>query len=473
MKLWQKLSLVTVSVLLFASLVFGGIVISHSAGYDQGKTVESYEQQLKSAAYALAREIESSSLDEYRAATRDSYLSFLLQRYDAAQYILVGPDKVICNETAFELANPWDERWDGDEVFSIIQRRGEQYILLAGKRIPVAEGGDYRLILVRDISSLYRDIRDQAFFYLAVYLGMAVLATLLVFLMSKKILRPLTELQRAARDIRRGRLERRADVHTRDETGMLAADFNAMAERIEGQVRELSEESERRRQMLGSLAHELKTPMTSIIGYSDSLLHVNLREEQKERALLHIYEQCRRLERLSGKLMSLVGMYDNDSICLEETRMEELFSEVVSLEEFHLREKGISLVSSCHMEDRKVDRDLFTSLLVNLIDNGAKASKEGDTVFLAGEGDRITVRDQGCGIPQEEILRVTEAFYMVDKARSRKEGGCGLGLSLCVRIAQLHGARLEIESRVGRGTVVSVIFSDHEAPDFYKTFTVC
>ena len=74
--------------------------------------------------------------------------------------------------------------------------------------------------------------------------------------------------------------------------------------------------------------------------------------------------------------------------------------------------------------------------------------------------NRITVKDQGCGIPGEEIRRVTEAFYMVDKARSRKEGGCGLGLSLCVRIAQLHGARLCIESKVGKGTAVSVIFPE-------------
>ena len=126
---------------------------------------------------------------------------------------------------------------------------------------------------------------------------------------------------------------------------------------------------------------------------------------------------------------------------------------------------------SCHMEDRRVDRDLFTSLLVNLIDNGAKASREGDTVFLEGEGNRITVRDQGCGIPGEEIERVTEAFYMVDKARSRKEGGCGLGLSLCVRIAQLHGARLRIESEIGKGTAVFVIFPEDADGRIYKTFT--
>lgn len=130
------------------------------------------------------------------------------------------------------------------------------------------------------------------------------------------------------------------------------------------------------------------------------------------------------------------------------------------MEKYHLEQMGITLEVTCSMGKRRVDRDLFESLLINLIDNGAKASKEGDKIFLEGEGNRITVRDRGCGIPEEEISRVTEAFYMVDKARSRKAGGCGLGLALCVMIAQLHGARLEIESRVGEGTAVSVIFQE-------------
>lgn len=210
--------------------------------------------------------------------------------------------------------------------------------------------------------------------------------------------------------------------------------------------------------MLGSLTHELKTPMTSIIGYSDTLLNVNLKKEQQERALEHIYKECRRLERLSSKLMSLMGLYDNESICPEETSMQELFDQVVSLEEYHLKQKKISLISSCTMGSRRIDRDLFESLLVNLIDNGIKASGEGGVIFLTGQDNVITVRDEGCGIPADEIKRVTEAFYMVDKARSRKEGGCGLGLALCSMIAELHGAKLAIESEIGKGTSVSVIF---------------
>lgn len=99
------------------------------------------------------------------------------------------------------------------------------------------------------------------------------------------------------------------------------------------------------------------------------------------------------------------------------------------------------------------------SLLVNLIDNAAKASDVGSTIYLTGKDNVIAVRDEGCGIPEEEIEHVTEAFYMVDKARSRKAGGSGLGLALCSKIAELHGARLLIESRTGEGTTVLIKFA--------------
>ena len=373
---------------------------------------------------------------------------------------MIEDDHEICNLTPYELKNPGDERWNQNESCCVIQRGGDQFILISGKRVPMMGKAEYKLVLVQDISDLYADMREQALFILTVFLGAVLVSMMLVFLATKRLLRPLKKLQQAAGDITNGKLESRANVHTKDEIGLMAADFNKMAERIEDQVTELSLVSEQRRQMLGSLTHELKTPMTSIIGYSDTLLHVNLKKEQQERALWHIKEECSRLERLSSKLMSLMGLYDNDSILMEEVQVAELFDQVARLEEYNLREKKIRLDYSCSMKTRRMDRDLFESLLVNLIDNAAKASEEGSTVFLTAQGDRISVEDQGCGIPKEEIERVTEAFYMVDKARSRKEGGSGLGLALCSMIAQLHGAELSIESQIGRGTKVSVIFRE-------------
>lgn len=458
MKLWIKLSIVTVSVLLLGIGVSGAIVIRHSAQYNQQETVESYKQQLKSSAYALGRELERGLLPEYSDATKYSYLTFLLRKFDSSQYILLEGDEVICNLTPYDLENAKDDRWNGEEPFGIIQKSGNQYILVTGKKVPMGVEADYSVVLVKDVSTLYNDIRQQIYFFGMVYAVAVFLSVLLVFLLTRKLLAPLRELQKAAGDISEGKWGRRANVHTRDEIGEMAQSFNSMAEKIEEQVDELSKVAEKRRQMLGSLTHELKTPMTSIIGYSDSLLHVNLKEQQQERALMHIHEECKRLERLSGKLMSLMGLYDNDSISMELVDMRELFDQVTRLEKYHLNQNDLKV--SCNMESKMLDKDLFESLLINLIDNAAKASPEGEPILLIGEGNVISVQDFGCGIPDEEIERVTEAFYMVDKARSRKAGGSGLGLALCSQIAEMHGAKLMIESQLRKGTKVSIMFDE-------------
>lgn len=461
MKLWIRLSLMTVLVLLAATVSSGAAVIWRALLYNQEKTMESGAEQLSSTAWALSRELQNGPLKGYSEATKHSYINYIMKKYGASRYILIGDGQILCNLTPFDLADPGDERWMQEGGFCVIQKSGEQYILIAGQRVPTMEGMEnYALVLVEDVSRLYADLAGQARSGLWIVAGAAVLSMLLIFLVTKRILRPLRELQSAAVDISQGRLERRAQVGSRDEIGIVAGAFNRMAEQIESQVGELSRVAEQRRQLLGSLTHELKTPMTSIIGYSDTLLHVNVKKEQQQRALWHIGQECRRLERLGSKLMSLMGLYENDSISMEETELEELFAQVAQMESYHLGQLGMTLVCTCSMGKRRLDRDLFESLLINLIDNAAKASREGDQIFLEGEGKRITVRDSGCGIPREEIGRVTEAFYMVDKARSRRAGGCGLGLALCSMIAQLHGAVLEIESQVGVGTTVSVVFPD-------------
>lgn len=457
MKLWEKLSLLTVVTLFTAVGGFGAMVVNSTVAYNQDKALESGEQQLNVTAYALGRELENSGIENYSIAAKHSYLNLVMRRYGASDYILLEGNQVACNLSPFEMVSPEDERWASEEIFSIIQREGRRYTLLAAKKVPMVESMDYKLVLVQDISALYEDIRRQAFFYFLAGIGMIVLAVLFIFTISKKLLEPMRELQRAAEDLSGGNLKRRIVQLSKDEVGAVARTFNQMAECMERQVSDLSMESERRRQMLGSLTHELKTPMTSIIGYADSLLHVNLKEEQRKKALQHIYEECRRLERLSGKLMSLIGMYDNDSIHKQETEMAQLFREAARLEEYSLQSQHIKLEIFCDMKNYVVDRDLMVSLLVNLIDNAIHASREGDVVYLIGKENVITVKDEGVGIPEEDIDRITEAFYTVDKARSRQEGGSGLGLALCSMIAKLHGAMLQIESCLGEGTEVSLI----------------
>lgn len=126
-----------------------------------------------------------------------------------------------------------------------------------------------------------------------------------------------------------------------------------------------------------------------------------------------------------------------------------------------VRGKGLSLTvraEECVIEG---DPALLQTLIQNLLDNARKATEPGGHIVLAGrkteDGYRLTVADQGRGIPEGEMAKITEPFYMVDKSRSRAEGGAGLGLALCKQIAELHGSALQFESQEGKGTIVTVI----------------
>ena len=120
-------------------------------------------------------------------------------------------------------------------------------------------------------------------------------------------------------------------------------------------------------------------------------------------------------------------------------------------------------MTQCDENILTVDCELFKSMILNLIDNAIKASKSGKTIYLTGtsglpfsQSFTITVRDEGIGIAAEELNKITEPFYMVDKARSRKAGGAGLGLALCKRIAEIHNADFQISSTLGTGTTITI-----------------
>ena len=133
-----------------------------------------------------------------------------------------------------------------------------------------------------------------------------------------------------------------------------------------------------------------------------------------------------------------------------------------------LAQAGIRLTVRSQSVLALMEPDLMESVCVNLLDNARKAMDNGGEVLLEGfseeGGCRIQVTDQGKGIPAEELERVTEAFYMVDKSRARAQGGAGLGLALCRRIALLHGGRLELESQPGQGTCARVHLKGGGAP---------
>lgn len=290
---------------------------------------------------------------------------------------------------------------------------------------------------------------------LVVLTGMVtVVVCLLLFIILNKVLHPLRELSAGAKQIAKGRYDQRIVVERRDEIGELSVHFNQMAEAVQHHTESLEEAERRRVLFMGNLTHELKTPMTAISGYAKTLLTVKLPDEDREEALSYIYGESRRLERLSGKLMNLLLLDEEDVINPVDVPAGKLFHKAEEACRRGLTEDGISL--ECHEagEVFHVDEDLFTEVLINLIDNSRKASSAGDRIILSAKENVIEVRDFGRGIPEEEKEKILEPFYMIDKSRSRKSGGAGLGLAITAMILRKHGCRIRIESKVGEGTSV-------------------
>ena len=174
--------------------------------------------------------------------------------------------------------------------------------------------------------------------------------------------------------------------------------------------------------------------------------------DQREAAAAIVHEG-RRLEALSRKLLALLGL-NEEGVELTAVPLPALWPRL------HAACPDVSLRTPAAAPTVRGDADLLLDLLCNLVQNAAKASAPGAPVLVlcaqAGDAVTLTVADRGCGIPPELIPRVTEPFYMVDKSRARRQGGSGLGLALCQRIAAAHGSALRIESEPGRGTRVSV-----------------
>ena len=189
------------------------------------------------------------------------------------------------------------------------------------------------------------------------------------------------------------------------------------------------------------------------------LYQKDLPREQVKSAAEYILNEGMRLEALSLKLMELFVM-DKQVFSLEEMSVREIFENL---------KQGIMFVcGNCggqlHMEMAdgriRVDYDLFKTMILNLVDNSVKADCKNIWITGKATGDiyQICLEDNGKGIPPEELGRITEAFYMVDKSRARKQHGAGLGMALVSKVIELHGARMKIESDGKTGTKITLSF---------------
>jgi len=218
---------------------------------------------------------------------------------------------------------------------------------------------------------------------------------------------------------------------------------------------------------VANVTHEIRTPLTAILGFIETLQEGAIEQEETAKKFLEIISRhARRLNRLVEDLLTLSYIELGEiEFLFESVSMSGIIDNVLPVVAARAAEKKIAIVKEIpeSLPPVRADRDRLVQILLNILDNAVKFTPDSGKITLsaAAEGDDyvvVRVEDTGIGVPAGEIPRLGERFYRVDKTRSREMGGTGLGLSIVKHLMAAHGGRMEIESRLGKGTIVSLLF---------------
>lgn len=452
MKLWQKVSLICSAVLTSIVLLMGGLLLREA---EQSILQLTYQQSSDKQRNLSASFSEMSNyyLEETDSAPVEySLVKYCFSRFADSTCVLMKGSETLYSNVAVDMSRYTIKGYDAEQFEEEI---GGRQILITGSTVSV-RNEPYAVYVVEDITGVYESITRMVWRFALIGGVGILLGFVLIGLLVRQSMQPLAVLKTAAGRIAAGGYGERATVLSKDEVGALANDFNRMAEAVENHIGDLTETAERQRLFIGGVTHEFKTPLTTVILNADTLQNACMDEEERQTALSYIERQCKWLERITQKLLKLITL--KQDIELKPSSVPQLFERVEESMAETLRQRDTRLISECKLNTLSMDADLMQSVLINLVDNASKASTPGQAVTMRAYDDVIEVFDNGIGIPESELARITEPFYVVDKSRSKKLGGSGLGLALVKEIISAHGAELEIDSSVGIGTTIRIQF---------------
>lgn len=326
-------------------------------------------------------------------------------RAENVTFFIYYGDKLVYNETEenANLKKVWEtQQEDGNKNYAIFEEDGHYYIYVTA----ASKVGDENLCMISrsDVSDAYA-LRDREIRYFRLILFICLMIeSLLIYVISRYLTRPLEQLNRVAEEITDGSYETRITVKSQDEVGLLA--------------------------------------------------------------LSYIFSEGRRLERMSGKLFDLIYLREHE-MEKEAVQVENVSSEVLKVVTPSFAAKGLVLKENIEPAVLYGNKELLVTALVNLLDNARKASKEHGVIEFSGKRIQeeenpfyyeLSVKDYGIGMTKEETERICDEFYMADKSRARQEGGAGIGMSLVALILEHHQAELIVESEPKKGTKMRICF---------------
>ena len=401
--------------------------------------------------------------------------SFFYIYYDGNRVYTDDKSQVDINETLF------NDLTTGNKNYLINIEDEKHYIYVTSQS--VIDEKNLWIISKCDASEAYSLLDEQIKYFRLIIVVILIAESVAMYFISRYMTKPLEKLNRVSEEIAQGDYATRVNVKSHDEIGLLAQKFNIMAQAVSDHVDELNDMVHRREQFVADFTHEIKTPMTSIIGYADTMRSLELPREEQIMALGYIFSEGKRLESMSNKLFDLIYLRQHD-IKKDDVHMADFCAEVVKVVGPAYENRHLIIETAIEDAVLTVNRELLVTALVNLMDNARKASSEGGKVEITGkyvhdkvnstledkktqkndestddecaDTYEICIIDHGIGMTKEQADRICDEFYMVDKSRARKEGGAGIGMSLVAVILEHHNAKLSVESEPGCGTTMRI-----------------
>ena len=451
------------------SLVIAGYVIIHANFQDQFQNeINMVYDSGDTVAYSLANEMEHTKKD-LPAVYVDGKAEQVIRKVagnlniknssGAVEFGVVGPNgNVLYDSLKLHFSKNKLDEMNWNERGYIIRQMDEKKYIQAFRPVSLLDVTCY-IETIRDVTEIFDNQKAQYQMLLQLMIGIFAAAGLLTFIMSHVLMRHIRTLSKVTQQITDGNYSERVKIRGEDEIAVLAQNFNRMSTQLEEKMEALHQEIENREMFIGAFSHELKTPLTSIIGYSDMLRTKELSEENQKICADYIYSEGRRLEGLSMRMLELTVAKNRQLHC-RQTDIEQMIQEVSQMVLLQLKNEGIQLVTKVEKALIWMEPEIMKTVFINLIDNARKAMNGGGTIWIFGNkvdrGYQLVIRDDGQGMDEKELDRIIKPFYMVDKSRARSQGGAGLGLAICKEVIELHGFEMKFESKEQVGTKVTV-----------------
>lgn len=467
MKLKFKITLICIAAIFIAVVISDVIIISYCTNKVYEKTESSCKLKFDDVTKMYRLENDKTSVVADSNIYANMYFKRLQNDYVVCIDTMTGEEiynhTVFSGEELMELCDveaihetEYEEtgNYESSYGFARIKWKSRD-IIIYGKGL-----GRLNIYHIFDITYIRQEIHRVISIMIILSLIVISVVVILVWVLLKREFRPLQQLSDSTKKIAGGNYGERVVIAKADEIGELGQQFNVMADAIEEKIDKLLEEERKKNVFMGNLTHELRTPLTAIYGYAQTMRAVKLSEEEEKKALEYVEKESLRLSRLSDKMLQLMGLKEGGSIEKRQIKIKSIINDSINACSKYIEAKNITVEVSVADESLIGDRDLMTEVLINLLSNAIRATGENGKIklYVNKDNKEIVVEDEGMGMEKTEVDKILEPFYRIDKGRSRKEGGAGLGLSLVKEILLKHNMELKIESSLGVGTKMIIIY---------------